>query len=323
MKKYLGIVAAMVAFAFPAVSQAATSVTTLSGFWSASNSSLRLTPDGVNFGIYPTANSGGSLYYSGMNGKTLADVKQLSYTFRYTARNEPGNYTAAPYLRIFLNGDTQDVVLDPSMCATSPTPQNERVSLEMTTSEIRYSDDGCDSNASRQSWADVVTAHGTDIISGIYVTQGFSVGEAFSADLFKLGVNNESFVFGAPVAGPAGQPGVDGKPGVSGVDGKPGPAGATIITQIISTPAPVVKGASIRTLHAPNRKGQKIVKVRAWLLVADGKEKLTTRGKTVIVDLRGKNPANYNVIIETTYRRANGKTYKVRSSRNLSVTLSK
>lgn len=319
MKRY-GIIAAVFAvLALPSMAHAATPVTSLTGDWGATNSSLRLTPDGVNFGIYPDANSGGSLYYGGMNGLTLADVEQLSYTFRYTSLNEPDNYSAAPYLRIFLNGDTQDVILDPSMCATQDTPRNEELTFEITTSEVRYSDDGCNSNDNRQSWADVVAAHGADVISGIYVTQGFSVGTAFSADLFELSVNGEVFDFGAPQAGPEGPSGQDGTNGSNGV--------TTVITDVRIVPAPTpelkVLGATLRTLTAPARKGQKIVRVKAWLRGAKGNIKLNTRGRLVIVDLRGKSPANYNIVIHTTYRKADGTTRKVRSERHLSVTLGK
>jgi len=312
MKKFGTIAALVVALAFPAVSQAATTpVTTLSGAWGATNSSLRLTPDGVNFGIYPDANSGGSLYYSGMNGKTLADITRLSYTFRYTARNEPQNYSAAPYLRIFLNGDTQDVIFDPSLCATSTVPMNERVSFEVTDNEVRYSDDGCNSNDNRQSWDDVVAAHGTDVISGIYITQGYAVGQAFSADVFKLDVNDQFFVFGAPQAGP------------TGPQGTPGTTTTIVDTRVVTEPAKplVVKGATLRTLHVPVRKGQKITKVQAWLRTASGDQKLKVSGREIFVDLTGKAPANYNVIIKVTYRKADGSTRKVRSTRNLSVTL--
>lgn len=317
MKRYSIIAAVIAVLALPSMAQAATPVTTLSGDWAATNSSLRLTPDGVNFGIYPDANSGGSLYYGGMNGQILADVEQLSYTFRYTALNEPQNYSAAPYLRIFLNGDTQDVILDPSMCATSATPKNEELTFEITTSEVRYSDDGCNSNDNRQSWADVVAAHGTDVISGIYVTQGFAVGSAFSADLFELSVNGEIFDFGAPQAGPEGPAGNNGTNGIT-----------TVITDtriVPAPPAPELKilGATQRTLTAPARKGQKIVRVKAWLRGVKGNVKLTTRGRLVFVDLRGKSPANYNIVIHTTYRKSDGTTRKVRSERHLSVTLGK
>lgn len=316
MKKFGIIAAVFAALAFPAVSQAAsTPVTSLSGNWAATNSSLRLTPDGVNFGIYPDANSGGSLYYSGMNNKTLADITRLAYTFRYTARNEPENYSAAPYLRIFLNGDTQDVIFDPSACATASVPMNERLSVEVTDNEVRYSDDGCTDSSSRQNWADVVAAHGTDVISGIYITQGYAVGQAFSADVFRLNVNEDFFVFGAPQAGPTGPAGPTGTTGTTGT--------TTTITRVVTEPAkPIItKGATLRTLSVPVRKGQKITKVRATLKTAKGDLKLKTSGRLVYVDLTGKTPANYNVTITVTYRKADGTTRKVRISRNLSVTL--
>src|SRR4051794_7471642 len=172
--KRLIIVAASAAMLVvtPSALAATTPVTSLSGDWATSNSSLRLTPDGVNFGVYPDANSGGTLIYNGMNGKTLADIKQLSYTFRYTA-NEPGMVTAAPYLRVFL-ADGHDVILDPSMCTAVKVAQNVQHTFDITdaANTVRYDDDGCEGGQS--AWSSVMADHGDQIITGIKITQGFA-----------------------------------------------------------------------------------------------------------------------------------------------------
>lgn len=112
-------------------------MTSLTGAFAATNPSVTLTPDGVHFGVYPDASTGGSLAYFGADGLTLAQLTDLSYRFTYKANGEPPHYTAAPYLRIYTDGpdarplvdddgdgnpanDQTDVILDPSNCATAP-----------------------------------------------------------------------------------------------------------------------------------------------------------------------------------------------------------
>lgn len=332
MRKFILALAAVAVLAIPAAAQAAIPVTSLTGDWAATNSTLRLTPNGVNFGVYPTAESGGSLAYTGANGLTLADITDLSYTFNYRALHEPENLTAAPYLRIFLEGDTQDVILDPSHCGTTPVTQNTDVTLQVVGNSVRYSDDGCDGvPPDEQPWADVVAAHGTEVISGIFITQGFAVGDSFSANVPQVTFNGEQFVFGAPQAGPAGPAGVDGATGANGPVGATGTAGATgapgVTTTIVQQvpaqlTAPVVRtiGATVRTLTVPNRSGRKIVLVQAWLLTPKGLKRLQVRGRKIRVDLTGKPVGNYNVRIKTTYQRPDGSRFVRVTFRNLSVT---
>jgi len=111
MRKFLGAAAALTLMTCASASAATIPVTQLTGQFAATNTSVVSTNDGVHFGVYPDANSGGSLYYGGANGLTLGDITDLSYTFSYTANNEPPNFTAAPYLRVFLAEDP-DVTVD-------------------------------------------------------------------------------------------------------------------------------------------------------------------------------------------------------------------
>jgi hypothetical protein len=63
----------------------------------------------------------------------------------------------------------------------------------VTDGTVRYGDDpgiGPDS-----AWADVVGAHGDDVISGIYVRTGFSAGTNLKALLTEFGVNGQTFTF--------------------------------------------------------------------------------------------------------------------------------
>src|SRR5437868_6599481 len=59
--------------------QASTSVQSLKGDWSANNSTVTKTPDGVHFGTYANGGDlGGSLMYKGANGRKLSDVNDYS-----------------------------------------------------------------------------------------------------------------------------------------------------------------------------------------------------------------------------------------------------
>jgi hypothetical protein len=101
-------------------------------------------------------------------------------------------------LRIFLNGDADDVIFDPTQCATVVPPEDQFNTFEVTTGDVRYDDDSCDGvPPDQQPWATVVAAHGDDVISGIYVTAGFAGGAPLAAILRTLSVNGHAFTFGS------------------------------------------------------------------------------------------------------------------------------
>jgi hypothetical protein len=121
--------------------------------------------------------------YDGADGLTLSQITQLSYKVMYSAAD------AAPigeaYLRIFLNNDNDDVIFDATQCATTVPAKNVFTTFEVVGSGVRYDDDSCDgagdhnfpgSPAGQQTWASVLAHHGTETISGIYVTTGFTGG---------------------------------------------------------------------------------------------------------------------------------------------------
>ena len=167
----------------------------LTGDFAGTNASVATSLDGVTFGPYSVGGAwGGSVRYSGANGMTLADITQLSYTVDHSSAND--SPIAAPYLRIFLNGDTHDVIFDPTKCAATVPPEDQFNTFEVTTGDVRYDDDPC--AGAQQPWATVVAAHGTEVISGIYVTTGFTGGTDLTAILRSLSVNGHAFVFGQP-----------------------------------------------------------------------------------------------------------------------------
>jgi hypothetical protein len=173
-----------------------------SGFW-VTNNTVGMTASGVMFGDYADGGAaGGSLYYTGLNGKHLSDITKLSYTFSYTTSDS--NRLGAPYLRVFLNegnadpNDDATVIYDATECATATPSEGTLHKVEVTTSDVRYNDDSCDGvDPDQQPWAAVVADHGDEVISGIYVSTGFTGGHDVRAVVRAMEVNSNSVTFGA------------------------------------------------------------------------------------------------------------------------------
>ena len=178
----------------------------LSGDFSGTNASVATSLDGVQFGPYPDGGAwGGSVRYDGADGLTLDQITQLSYNVMYSAADTAPIFGEAE-LRIFLNNDTHDVIFDATECATVVPDKNVFTTFEVVGSAVRYDDDSCDgagdhnfpgSPPGQQTWASVLTHHGSETISGIYVTTGFSVGTDLTAILRSLSVNGQTFTFGS------------------------------------------------------------------------------------------------------------------------------
>jgi hypothetical protein len=170
----------------------------LTGAFSGGNATVATTLDGVQFGPYPDGGAaGGSVIYTGANGLTLAQLTQLSFTVMHSSADS--NPFASPYLRIFLNNNADDVIFDPTQCATTVPTESVFHTYEVTTGDVRYDDDACSGTPpGQQPWATVVAAHGSEVVSRITVTTGFTAGDTLAAILRSLKVNGTEFVFGAP-----------------------------------------------------------------------------------------------------------------------------
>jgi hypothetical protein len=322
-------VAGVAILAATGTAQAATTpVQSLSGAFTASNSTVVKTPDGVHFGTYADGGAnGGSLVWTGANGLKLKDVKDFSYTSNYKQAGETTG--AAPYARIFLDSG-QDVILDPSYCATQTPAQAVDNTHQMVGDSVRYGDDGCgDPNeggeAGNQSWADVVAHHGDERIVKVAVTQGWSTGADVSAMLRQITFNGTTYAFDvAPADGQAGAAALNGRNGAPGLNGATGAAGqngtTTVITREVPahSPAKVCAGNNLRVLHAPSRKGERFLSARASL---NGKA-LKVSGRKMTADLRNRAEGNYNVRISSRYRTAGGKVRTTHTVRSLSVACS-
>ena len=178
----------------------------LTGDFAGTNASVATSLDGVQFGPYSDGGAwGGSVRYNGANGLTLNQITQLSYTAMFSAASDMPNPIGAPYLRIFLNNDQNDVIFDATQCATVAPNEDVFDTFQVSGEKVRYDDDSCDgtgnhnfpgSPAGQQSWASVLTHHGSEVVSGIYVTTGRTGGTDLKAILRSIRVNGSSFVFG-------------------------------------------------------------------------------------------------------------------------------
>ena len=99
----------------PPGAAAATTMNNLNGAFRATNATVSITPDGVEFGPY--ANGGvdsGSVCYGGLNGRPLSAVRNLVYHARYAATNDTGG-VGVPYLRVFTgNADANSSIFSPN-----------------------------------------------------------------------------------------------------------------------------------------------------------------------------------------------------------------
>jgi hypothetical protein len=323
VKTRVFMLAAAIALCAPAAANAATvPVQQLNGVFEAGNSTVTKTPDGVHFGTYadsgcpnPAENCighGGTLTYHGADRLTLSQITSLGYTFNYRSADEPGLLSAAPYLRLFFDDGT-DVVFDPSRCAQNDVDQATDVPVDVVHDTVRFNDDGCDSLANQQPWAAVVAAHGDEVISGIGITQGFTLGHDTSALVRNLTVNGTTFAFDVA---PVGTPGPAGPAGTTTVVRVPVAVPTTVPgAGVLGTQATSCKGDDLLTLHAARRAGQRFLSAKATLR---GKG-LTVKGRSIRLDLRGRSEGNYDVRIVARYRTKSGRVVRVVTHRVRSV----
>ena len=158
------------------------------------------TPDGVEFGPYDDGSTkGGSLYYTGLNGQPLSAVKSLLYKARYTSDGDTGG-VGVPYLRIFTDSDAHSVIFSPNTQPPDSDTAEGPFHLWAATSGLwRYDDDtgsGGEYGVNGAPFMEVVGDHGTETISGIYITTGFAAGDNLAALLRSFEINGERKVFG-------------------------------------------------------------------------------------------------------------------------------
>lgn len=163
--------------------------------FSASNPTVKNTPDGVTFGPYALGGSEfGSLCTNTLNGKPFGDVKHLAFEARYTAETSTGG-VGVPYLRVFLNGGSDDAIFSPNTQSPDPdTQQGPFHTWVATAGSWRYDDDpgsGADSP-----FLTIRNAHANEKISKICISVGNTAGTNLSALLRTWEVNTKDYSFG-------------------------------------------------------------------------------------------------------------------------------
>jgi hypothetical protein len=155
---------------------------------------VTLTEGGLKFGPYKDGGAeGGSVRYDGANDMTLNDLTKLVYKASYTTDDD--NDVAVPYLRVFVEDDTADVIFSPNTQTPKDTSEGVAHSWDVLAGTVRYDDDM--GNGPESSWDDILEAHGNDVISGIKVSAGFTAGTNLRTLLSDLTVNGKAFHFGS------------------------------------------------------------------------------------------------------------------------------
>ena len=163
--------------------------------FSATNASVENTSDGVAFGPYANGGTaGGSLCTDALNGETLNDVEHLAYEARYIADNDTGG-VGVPYLRIFTEDDAHDAIFSPNTQAPDPDIQEGPFHTWVATAGTwRHDDDP--GNGPDEPFSDILADHGTEEISSMCISTGFTAGTNLSALLRTWEVNSTDYAFG-------------------------------------------------------------------------------------------------------------------------------
>jgi hypothetical protein len=155
-----------------------------------------MTAECAEFGPYADGGAaGGSVFYSGLNGMRLGDIVDLVYTAKFSSDIATGG-TGAPYLRVLLlDGTAHDVIFSPNTQPVPSVAEDVFHQWDVTEGTVRYDDDpgaGPDSP-----WQVIAADHADEVISGIFVTVGFSAGTNLTGCLRTLGVNESVFLLGS------------------------------------------------------------------------------------------------------------------------------
>jgi hypothetical protein len=185
----------------PPGEDAVTVVSSLTGDFEATNPSVSITPDGVEFGPYADGGAaGGSICFSGLNGAPLSAVESLVYYARYVSVGSTGG-VGVPYLRIFLEDGAgeHDAIFSPNTQPPDPDVQEGPFHEWVATSGLwRYDDDagaGGEYGLNGAPFSTLVDDHGDEIITDICITTGFSSGTELAALLRWWEINGERFAF--------------------------------------------------------------------------------------------------------------------------------
>jgi hypothetical protein len=163
--------------------------------FSATNDTVKNSPDGVKFGPYANgADPGGSICTNSLNGQPFSDGKHLAFAARYTADTNTGG-VGVPYLRIFLENDTADAIFSPNTQTPDPDfAQGPFHTWVATAGSWRYDDDT--GTGPESPFKTIQNAHADETISNICITVGSTAGTNLSSLLRTWEVNTKDYAFG-------------------------------------------------------------------------------------------------------------------------------
>jgi hypothetical protein len=172
----------------------------------ATNGTVGNTPDGVEFGPYADGGAeGGSVCSDVLNAQPLSSVQHLAYEARYIAAGDTAG-VGVPYLRIFLGGapspNEDRVIFAPNTQPPDPDIGEGPFHTWVATAGLwRYNDDAGNGGPGTYGvngapFSTVVADHGTEVISRICISAGFTAGTDLSALLRTWEINAKDYVFG-------------------------------------------------------------------------------------------------------------------------------
>jgi hypothetical protein len=149
------------------------------------------TTAGLAFGPYADGGSaGGSVIYDGVKGLKLSDLTALSFTAKYSTDDHTD--VGVPYLRVFFT-DGSDLIYSPNTQPTKVTSENTFHTWDVRAGTVRYNDDA--GNGPDMSFAAALADHGSETISSVKVSAGFSAGHNLRVTLGELKVNDKTYDF--------------------------------------------------------------------------------------------------------------------------------
>ena len=170
--------------------------------WDATNASVSLTPDGVEYGPYAAGGAtGGSVCSNNLlKNQPFTAVRSLSYYMRYMADDNTSG-VGSPYLRVYFNstdsnGDQNRAIFSPNTQAPDGYfPEGPLVEYVATQGSWRWQDDGGSNPGAEAPFATIVAAHAAETIDTICISDGFSAGTNLKALLRWVEVNGKTYVF--------------------------------------------------------------------------------------------------------------------------------
>jgi hypothetical protein len=132
--------------------------------------------DHVQLGPFTDGNMAASLFTRDFNGKRLQDIAYLAYTAKYDQAADA--HGGSPYLRVFLEGDTHDVIFSPNTQGRTVRSGDWDKLAVTDAGGLRYDDDGGDGSGpygvAGTDWDTLVADHGGERISRIVISAGCS-----------------------------------------------------------------------------------------------------------------------------------------------------